>query len=96
MECTENVKILPLGGTLVIRLAPHLPRRLVEHPAGYQVRRVRSAGEIKWRGRLVFLSEALIGEPVGLQEIANDRWRIAFGPVPVALYHTTTRQFARL
>jgi len=74
------------------------PRRLpeVEYPTGSQVRRVRSTGEIKWRGRLVFLSEALIGEPVGLREIENDLWRIEFGPMPLALYHTSTQQFVRL
>jgi hypothetical protein len=68
----------------------------VEYPAAYQVRRVRSNGESKWRGRLAFLSEALIGEPVGLQEIENDLWRIAFGPVPLARYNTATHQFLRL
>ena len=60
------------------------------------MRRVRSTGEIKWRGRLVFLSEALIGEPVGLREIENDLWQIEFGPMPLALYHTSTQQFVRL
>jgi len=74
------------------------PRRLpeVEYPSGYQVRRVRSNGEIKWRGRRLFLSEALIGEPVGLQEVDQDLWRIEFGPIPLALYQTYTQQFIRL
>lgn len=74
------------------------PRRLpeVEYPGNYQVRRVRSNGEIKWRGRRLFLSEALIGEPVGLQEVDQDRWRIELGPIPLALYHTYTQQFIRL
>jgi putative transposase len=74
------------------------PRQLpeVEYPSPYRVRRVRSNGEIKWRGRLVFLSEALIGEPVGLQEIDNDLWRIEFGPMPLALYHSYTQQVTRL
>jgi transposase InsO family protein len=74
------------------------PRRLpeVEYPSRYQVRRVRSNGEIKWRGRRLFLSEALIGEPVGLQEVDQDLWRIEFGPIPLALYHSYTQQFTRL
>ena len=37
-----------------------------EYPAGVAVRRVRSNGEIKWAGERIFLSAALIGEPVGL------------------------------
>jgi putative transposase len=75
------------------------PRRLheVKYSTGSQVCRGRSMGEIKWRGRLVFLSDALIGEPVGgLQEIETDLWRIEFGPVPLALYDTSTQQFVRL
>ncbi len=74
------------------------PRRLpeVEYPSHYRVRRVRSNGEIKWRGRRLFLSEALIGEPVGLQEVEQDLWRIEFGPIPLALYHSYTQQFTRL
>lgn len=45
------------------------------------VRRVRSNGEIRWQGERVFVGEALIGEPVGLSELANGRWRVVYGPV---------------
>lgn len=49
------------------------------------VRRVRSNGEIKWRGNTMFLSCALIGEPVGLVEIDDDQWRISYGPLVLAV-----------
>ena len=62
----------------------------MEYPDCYQVRRVRSNGEIKWQGHRLFLSEALIGEPVGLRAIDNDLCRIECGPVPLALYFTST------
>jgi putative transposase len=45
------------------------------------VRRVRSNGEIKWRGECLFISEALIGEPVGLREIADGGFQVSYGPV---------------
>jgi putative transposase len=45
------------------------------------VRRVRSNGEIKWRGQQLFLSEALIGEPVGLREIGDGSFELRYGPV---------------
>lgn len=47
-----------------------LPSRIEEpwYDADYEVRRVRPTGEIKWRGELVFIGEALAGEPVGLLE----------------------------
>lgn len=45
-----------------------MPDRLEEpcYDAHHQVRRVRSNGEIKWRGEYVFVGEALIGELVGV------------------------------
>lgn len=52
-----------------------------DYPADHQVRRVRSNGEIKWRGGLVFLTEALTGEPVGLEETDDGLWTLRFGPL---------------
>ena len=46
-----------------------------------QIRRVRSKGEIKWRGNLIFISDALAGEPIGLTEIDKDVWMLAYGPI---------------
>ena len=47
-----------------------LPARLDEpwYDADHEVRRVRPAGEIKWRGEHVFIGEALAGEIVGIAE----------------------------
>lgn len=50
-----------------------MPER-IEAPwydADHEVRKVRSTGEIKWRGKLVFIGEALAREPVGIAEIDN-------------------------
>jgi len=44
-----------------------------------EVRRVRSNGEIKWRGKLVQINGALAGEPVGLAEGADGAWRVFYG-----------------
>jgi len=38
------------------------------YDADHQVRRVRSNGEIKWKGEFVFISEALVDELVGIAE----------------------------
>ena len=66
--------------------APHSdPRPLgVHYPAHYVVRRVRTNGEIKWRGQRHFLSEVLCGELVGLTQATDRYWHIYFGPVPLA------------
>jgi len=42
------------------------------------VRRVRSNGEIKWGGEMIFVSQVLIGEPVGITETENGEWLVRF------------------
>lgn len=63
------------------------PRRLpeIEYPAGFQVRRVRHSGQIKWRSQFVYLSQVLVGEPVGLYQIDERCWRLYYGPVAIGL-----------
>ena len=51
-----------------------------------EVRRVRTNGEIKWRGELIYLNEALSGERVGLKE-TEDGWNVRFACVPLGLIH---------
>jgi hypothetical protein len=64
------------------------PKRLEapQYPALTEVRRVRSNGQIKWRGELVFLSEALVGELVGITE-GHDSWVVSFGPIRLGRLH---------
>lgn len=50
------------------------------YPANAALRRVRSNGEIKWRGGRVFISEALIGELVGVWETPAG-YQVHFGPL---------------
>ena len=47
------------------------PDRLEDpwYDADHQVRRIRTNGEIKWRGGHLFVSEALAGEIVGIAEL---------------------------
>jgi putative transposase len=57
----------------------------VEYPGHFEIRRVRSNGEIKWRGEFLYVNQALIGEPVGLEPVSERHWRMYFGPVPLGL-----------
>ena len=59
--------------------------RSPEYAAPTQIRRVRSNGEIKWKGALIFVSQALCGEPVGLREIGEDTWRLKYGPIELGI-----------
>ncbi len=53
----------------------------LDYPIHWLRRQVRSGGTIKWRSQVIFLSEVLEGEPVGLEEIEDDRWIVYFGPL---------------
>jgi len=80
-----------LGQTPPADLYEASPRPLpneVEDPwydADHQVRRVRSTGEIMWRGKLVFVSEALVGELVGIAELESGDHVVRFCDVDVGL-----------
>ena len=50
----------------------------VEYESGITVRQVRHKGEIKWRGELIYVSEVLAKEPVGLIPIDNDKWELRY------------------
>ncbi len=52
----------------------------LEYPHADTVRRVRSNGQVKWAGGLVFVSEALVGELVGITE-AQEGMLVSFGPI---------------
>lgn len=50
----------------------------VEYDEDMQVRQVRHNGEIKWQGELIYISEVLAKEPVGLRQIDNDYWEVHY------------------
>ena len=60
-----------------------------------QVRRVRSGGEIKWNGAMVYISDTLIGEAVGIAECEGGHSLIRFADVLVGLIDCRTGKFAR-
>ncbi len=74
-----------LGQTVPARRYRLSPRAYVRVPAGpkypaaYVVRRVRSNGQIKWRGGRRYVGEAVIGQLVGLRAAAVGRWEVWFG-----------------
>jgi transposase InsO family protein len=63
------------------------PERLLEpwYDPDHQVRRVRTSGEIKWNGGLVFLSEPLIGEVVGLAPLPSGAHIVRFFDIDLGL-----------
>jgi transposase InsO family protein len=62
------------------------PKRLVDpsYPTADQVRQVRHNGEIRWSSGTIYVSNALIGESVGIYEAA-DGWLVRYGPIDLGL-----------
>jgi len=60
----------------------HVPE--VAYPTNYEVRRVKHTGEIKWRNRQLFVSEALRGEDIGLVETDTGLFEMFFGSASLA------------
>src|SRR4029077_6344307 len=51
----------------------------LRYPRGCTTRRVRSNGQIKWRGRKRFVGEAFVGYTVGLKSRRGEKWEVYFG-----------------
>jgi len=73
------------------------PDRLEDpcYPQTDERRRVRRNGQIKWRSELVFVSEALVGETVGIREQAHG-WLVSFGPIPLGMLYPHSKSLERL
>lgn len=69
------------------RIAP------IEYPSSFEVRMVRSNGQIKWKGQMLFVSEVLQKEPVGLVQVEDDRWSLYFGSVHLATWNERRSKF---
>ena len=54
------------------------------------VRQVRQNGDIKWKGKLVYVSEALAGEPVALKQKEKHLWEIRFSVYPLGILNELT------
>jgi putative transposase len=59
--------------------------RAPEYGSDDVVRIVRHNGEIRWQGNTIYISEALVGEPVGLAEKPDGGWIVQYGPVALGV-----------
>ena len=67
----------------------------LEYPAGMRVTRVRQNGQIRWRGDLVYVSDVLIGEQVGLSNFDEYYHALYVGHQPVAVLDERGPAFLR-
>ncbi len=75
-----------------------MPERLAEpdYPAEAAARTVRSNGEIKWRGDLIAVSTALVGEVVAVEETEDGQWLVRFYDTPIGLIDIVKKKLRRL
>jgi transposase InsO family protein len=71
------------------------PDRLEDpwYDATHQVRRVKATGQIRWQGDLIFVSEAVRGELIGLAETEQGDWTARFMHVELGRIDRHTRRF---
>lgn len=70
------------------------PEQLAEpsYPDSHEVCRIRSRGDIYWRGKMIYASQMLAGELVGLQRIEPGKWKIWLGDQAVAVLDERLRK----
>ncbi len=74
------------------------PRRLppLDYAGHWEVRRVFENGCLWWRQRSLFLSEALVGQDVGFEEVGDGVWTIYFATVALARFDERCHRIQRL
>lgn len=67
-----------------------------EYPGHWETAKVRQNGMMKWRTGPVFLSSAMIGEWVGLEEIEDGLWRVCYRRTQLGILSERDRSGARV
>jgi transposase InsO family protein len=65
------------------------------YEADEQVRNVRSSGEIKWNGALLYVSEAITGQSVGIRRRTDGHWAVRYADVPLGIIDQATGKLSR-
>jgi hypothetical protein len=69
-----------------------IPR--VKYSGDFVVRQVRHSGEIKWNGKLIYVSQALAGESVALKQKEGHIWEVKFSSYPIGILNELTSKIA--
>lgn len=74
-------------GSIYRKSSRAYPEKLseIEYEVNFTVRQVKLNGDIKWKGKELYISGALAGEPVGLKQIDNEAWKIYFSFYPLGI-----------
>jgi transposase InsO family protein len=66
----------------------NFPARLPEvaYAPEWEERQVRGAGQMKWKGRDVYITTALVGERIGLEPIEDGQWMVYFAQQALGVF----------
>lgn len=64
----------------------------MEYPDHFEVRGVRKDGRARWRGELLYVTQALSGERVGLEQITDRHWTLCYGPLELGVVDASTNK----
>jgi transposase InsO family protein len=67
-----------------------------EYPEGWEVRRVRGCGQMKWRNKDVRVTSALVGEAVGLEPLGDGEWGVWFEALKLGWYDERRSRIIRV
>lgn len=72
------------------------PERLPEpdYGVGVEVRRVRHSGAVRFKGRVIYVSESLIGELVGISEQEDGGWLVRFHHLDLGVIDPVKHKFS--
>ena len=95
-SCKRGIRALPTRFTTPCgrtRRSPCNPPREctcplptpIEYPAIRGLRLVGQAGAIRFRTRLIFLTQALAGEYISLEETTDAEWMVCYGPLTLGV-----------
>jgi transposase InsO family protein len=81
-------------GTIHVRSRRSFPPRLPEpeYPNAQHIRRVRHNGQIRWKNDLLFVGEAFIGQPLGIEETDDGEYAVRFCQQIVGKIDETARR----
>lgn len=74
------------------------PERLpeVEYPSAWPTRQVRPSGQIKWKGRNIYVSAPLAGERIGFEPVQDGLWLVHFAKHPLGFFDERTNEIEPL
>ena len=72
---------------------PFHPAGPLEYPDSMIVRPVMSSGIIRWQGDIIFLSHALAGRRIGLEQADDQLWNVHLGSFLIGRFDQRERRF---